>query len=64
MLENIILWLIIGAAALYCGRTIYRTLSGKSKGCGCGCACDEKQTSPPLQQEPVNLKDKKSGSAD
>ena len=44
MIENIILWLIIGAAAVYCGRTAYRTLSGRSK--GCGCSCDPTEPTP------------------
>ncbi|MDF1577345.1 MAG: FeoB-associated Cys-rich membrane protein [Desulfurivibrionaceae bacterium] len=59
MLENIILWLIIAGAALYCGRTIYRTLSGRSRGCGCGCDCGEERTSPPLQQKFPDLTGKK-----
>ena len=59
MFENIILWLIIAIAAIYCGRTIYRTLSGKSKGCGCECDCSENQTSPPLQQNLPDLTPKK-----
>ena len=59
MFENIILWLIIGAAAIFCGRTIYRTLSGKSKGCGCGCDCSEEKTSPPPQQSFPDLTGKK-----
>lgn len=59
MLETIILWLIIAAAAIYSGRNIYRTLSGKTKGCGCGCDCGEERTSPPLQQELPSLKGKK-----
>ena len=59
MLETIILWLIIGVAAIFCGRTIYHTLSGKSKGCGCGCDCSEEQTSPPLQQDLPDLTGKK-----
>jgi hypothetical protein len=60
MFENIILWLIIIAATIYCGRNIYRTLSGKSKGCGCGCDCSEEKTSsPPLQQSFPDLTDEK-----
>ncbi|MCK4839063.1 MAG: FeoB-associated Cys-rich membrane protein [Desulfobulbaceae bacterium] len=61
MLENIILWLIITIAAIFCGRTIYRTLTGKSKGCGsCSCDCSETPTSsPPLQQSFPDLSGKK-----
>ncbi|MEN8134783.1 MAG: hypothetical protein ABFS18_04510 [Thermodesulfobacteriota bacterium] len=61
MLENIILWLIITIAAIYCGRTIYRTLTGKSKGCaGCNCDCSEEEISPPpLQQSFPDLTEKK-----
>ena len=44
MVENIILWLIIGAAAIYCGRMAYLTFSGRSKGC-CG-DCDPSQPAP------------------
>jgi hypothetical protein len=44
MLENIILWLIIAAAAIYCGHRAYRTLSGKSR--GCGCSCDPTEPTP------------------
>lgn len=46
MLENLILWLIIAAAALYAGRNIYRVFSGKSKGCICedGCKTPPQQT--------------------
>jgi|GEM_PF-1963664 len=62
MLENIILWLLIAAAAIYCGRTIYRTLSGKSKGCGCGCDCGEEKTSPPLQNSLPDMTAKKNKS--
>lgn len=59
MFENIILWLIIGGAALYCGRTAYRTLSGKSKGCCGGCDCSAEKVSPPLQQSLPDLTKKK-----
>ena len=55
MFENIILWLIIGAAAIYCGRKIYQTLSGRSKGCGCGCD----PTEPTPQQIIPDITDKK-----
>ena len=55
MLENIILWLIIGAAAIYCGRRVYQTLSGRSK--GCGCACDPTESTP--QQIIPDISDKK-----
>ena len=44
MVENIILWLIIGAAAIYCGRRVYLTFSGRSKGC-CG-ECDPGHPTP------------------
>jgi hypothetical protein len=55
MLETVILWLIIVVAAIYCGRSIYRTLSGKSKGCCGGCDCSAEETSPPLQQSLPDL---------
>ena len=55
MLENIILWLIIVAAAIYCGRRTYRTLSGKSK--GCGCECDPTESTP--QQIIPDISDQK-----
>ena len=55
MLENIILWVIIAVAAIYCGRNVYRTMTGKSR--GCGCACDP--TDPPPQQIIPDLTDKK-----
>ena len=61
MVENIILWLIIGAAAIFSGRTAYRTLTGRSKGCGsCGScdACDP--GAPPPQQTLPDLTGKKS----
>lgn len=64
MWENIILWLIIAIAAIYSGRTIYRTLSGKSKGCGsCGGGCNPEQpASPPLQQSFPDMTGKKNKS--
>ncbi|MBU0675394.1 MAG: FeoB-associated Cys-rich membrane protein [Proteobacteria bacterium] len=34
-METIILWLIIGLAAVYAGRALIRIIQGKSKGCGC-----------------------------
>ena len=55
MIENIILWLIIGAAAVYCGRTAFLILSGRSKGCGCD--CDPTEPSP--QQIIPDISDKK-----
>jgi hypothetical protein len=54
MLENLILWLIIGAAALYAGRNIYRILAGKSKSCSCENSCEI----PPPQQIIPDLKAK------
>ena len=57
MLENIILWLIIGAAAIFSGRTAYRTLTGRSKGCG---SCSDCDAAPPPQQNIPDLTDKKS----
>jgi hypothetical protein len=62
MLENIILWLIVGGAGVFCGRTIYRTLSGRSKGCGCGCDCSEEKTGPPRQRSFPDLTTKKDNS--
>ena len=58
MLENIILWLIIGAAAIFSGRTAYRTLTGRSKGCGSCSDCDAAAPAP--QQTLPDLTDKKS----
>ena len=55
MIENIILWVIIGAAAIYCGRNCYRIMTGKAK--GCGCACDP--TEPKPQQIIPDFTDKK-----
>lgn len=52
MLENLILWLIIAAAVLYAGRSIYRVFSGKSKGCTCEGGCEP----PPPQQTIPDLK--------
>jgi hypothetical protein len=55
MLENLILWLIIGAAAIYAGRNIYRILSGKTKGCSCEAGCEippPQQTIPDLKGQP------------
>ena len=52
MLENLILWLIIAVAALFAGRSIYRTFTGKSKGCTCEGGCE----TPPLQQTIPDLK--------
>lgn len=52
MLENIILWLIIGAAAVFAGRNLYRIFSGKSKGCSCEGGCEI----PPPQQTIPDLK--------
>jgi len=55
MLENLILWLIIAAAALYVGRNLYRTFSGKSKCCTCEGSCDTpqpQQTIPDLKKPP------------
>jgi hypothetical protein len=54
MLENLILWVIIAAAALYAGRSLYRILSGKSKGCTCENSCEI----PPPQQIIPDLKNK------
>ena len=39
MWENIIVWIFVFGAALYCGRAIYRLFSGKSSGCGCDDSC-------------------------
>lgn len=53
MLENIILWLIIGAAAFFAGRNLYRIFSGKSKGCTCEGGCEPlppQQTIPDLKK--------------
>ncbi len=55
MLENLILWLIIGAAVLYIGRNIYRILTGKNKGCSCEGGCEI----PPPQQIIPDLKGQK-----
>lgn len=55
MLENIILWVIIAVAAIYCGRNVYRILTGKSKGCG-SCSCDPTESEP--QQILPDLTDK------
>lgn len=52
MLADLILWLIIIAAALYAGRNLYRTLTGKSKGCTCEGGCE----APPPQQTIPDLK--------
>lgn len=52
MVENIILWLIIGAAAIYAGRNLYRIFSGKAKGCSCEGGCEV----PPPQQIIPDLK--------
>lgn len=52
MLDNLILWLIIGAAGLYAGRGVYRLFTGKSK----GCTCEEGCASPPPQQTIPDLK--------
>ena len=54
MLENLILWLIIGAAGIYAGRNIFRILTGKSKGCSCDKSCEI----PPPQQTIPDLKGK------
>jgi len=52
MLENLILWLLIGGAAFYAGRNLYRILTGKTRGCTC-----EKGCGPPgLQQDIPDLK--------
>lgn len=59
MLENILLWLIVGGAGIYCGRTIFRTLSGKSRGCCGGCDCSSEETTPPIQDSIPDLTDKK-----
>jgi hypothetical protein len=58
MIENIILWLVIGAAAIFSGRTAYRTLTGRSKGCGSCNDCDV--SSPAPQQSIPDLTGKKS----
>lgn len=63
MLENILLWLIVGGAGIYCGRAIYRTLSGKSKGCCGSCDCSTEQTAPPLQNSLPDMTGKKDKSA-
>jgi hypothetical protein len=55
MLENIILWVIIALAAIYCGRNVYRVMTGKSKGC-CG-DCDPTESKP--QQSIPDFTDKK-----
>ncbi|MBU0483254.1 MAG: FeoB-associated Cys-rich membrane protein [Proteobacteria bacterium] len=39
-METYLLWLIIGTAAFFCGRSLYRTMTGKNKGCGCSTSCD------------------------
>jgi len=57
MIENIILWLIIGAAAIYCGRRAYQTLSGRSKGC-CG-DCDPSRPAPQQIIPDLTKKDQK-----
>ncbi|NTV12570.1 MAG: FeoB-associated Cys-rich membrane protein [Desulfobulbaceae bacterium] len=40
MWENLLLWLIIAAAAFYVGRNLYRIFSGKVKGCTCEGGCE------------------------
>lgn len=55
MLENLLLWLIIAAAAFYCGRNIYRIFTGKSKGCTCeeGCEAPRPQQIIPDLKKPT-----------
>ncbi len=36
MIENVVVVIIVGAVVLLAGRSVYRTVSGKSGGCGCG----------------------------
>ena len=56
MLEEILLWLIVVAAALYAARNFYRIFTGKSKGCSCDGGCDI----PPPQKTLPDLKKKSS----
>lgn len=39
-METLIVWVIIGIAALATGRALYRALSGKAPSCGCGSSCN------------------------
>jgi hypothetical protein len=36
MIETIIVCVIVGAVLLFAGRSLYRTLTGKTDGCACG----------------------------
>ena len=36
MIENLVVFGIVGAVLLLAARSLYRTLTGKNDGCGCG----------------------------
>jgi len=49
MIENLVVILILGAAVLYLGRALYRSMTGKNQGCSC-CAeqgCPQAETCGP-----------------
>lgn len=39
MLETVVVILIVGAAAFFTGRSLWKATKGKKSGCGCGDAC-------------------------
>jgi len=46
-MESLLVWLIIGAAAAWCLRSLFRTLTGKKTGCDCtGCHADCRPDAP------------------
>ena len=36
MIENVVVGVIVGVVLILAGRSLYRTLTGKSDGCACG----------------------------
>ena len=36
MIENVIVWIIVGAVLLLAGRSFYLMLTGRTGSCGCG----------------------------
>ncbi len=63
MVANLILWFILGAAAVYAVRNLVRILSGKSRGCNCdgGCEVPPQRTIPNLKGETDGSEQTRSG---
>ncbi|MBU0480405.1 MAG: FeoB-associated Cys-rich membrane protein [Proteobacteria bacterium] len=50
-IENILLWMIIGIAAVYALRSAYGIFKGKARGCGCDSSCGD--NTKPMPQKSI-----------